>query len=218
MQLSDSFFPTGMYATSSGLEALRFSGGVRTPREFGAVADAYLRAQVGQADCVALGNAFRAAESSDLRRVGAVDEMLYSMKLAAETREASVRMGRQLLGSVGFVKGRLLERYRRAVERGRARGTQPVVLGVVAAAMGIEMEDAAFILLYSSLVAFVGAAVRLAVIDHNEGQRTIHSSKPAIVELAKNARRAPGAMRQFFPVLEMAQMEHERMDGRMFVT
>jgi urease accessory protein len=219
MQLSDSFFPTGMYTMSSGLEALFLAGEVTKPRDFERLADSYLRMQVGPADCVGLGVALRAADSADLEGVKSIDRRLYSMKLAAEIREASTRTGRQLLSSVGaFTEGDLLERYARAVERGRSPGTHPVALGVVAGALGIGREEAAFILLYTSLVALVGAAVRLAIIDHREAQRVIHSSKVTIVEMAKNASRDQGAMRQFFPVLEIAQMGHERIENRMFVT
>jgi urease accessory protein len=219
MQLSDSFFPTGMYTTSSGLEALFYAGKVTTPREFERLANSYLQMQVGLADCIALGNAFKAASSSDLKLVEEIDQRLYSMKLPAEMREASTRTGKQLLGSVGgFVKSDLLKRYQRAVAKGQARGTQPVALGVVSSVLGIEREDSAFILLYSSLVALIGAALRLAIIDHTDGQRIIHSSKRAIIELAKNASKDPSAMRQFFPALEIAQMAHERIENKMFVT
>ena len=219
MQLSDSFFPTGMYSTSGGLEALFYAGKVTRPAEFERLADSYLRTQVGLADCIALGNAFRAASSSDMKRVQEIDRRLHSMKLAAEIRETSTRTGWQLLGSVGgFAKSGLLEKYRRAIARGDAPGTYPVVLGVASSVLGIEMEDAALVLLYSSLVALVGAALRLAIIDHNEGQRIIHSSKGVIVDLSKNASRDLSAMRQFFPALEIAQMAHERIENKMFVT
>jgi urease accessory protein len=219
MQLSDSFFPSGMYTMSSGLEALLLAGEVTKPRDFERLADSYLRMQVGPADCVALGIALRASDSADLEGVKGIDRRLYSMKLAAETREASTRTGKQLLASVrAFAEGDLLGRYSRAVERGRSPGTHPVALGVVAGALGIGGEESAFILLYTSLVALVGAAVRLAVIDHREAQRVIHSSKATIVEMAKNASKDQGAMRQFFPALEIAQMGHERIENRMFVT
>jgi urease accessory protein len=219
MQLSDSFFPSGMYTTSSGLEALFYAGKVTTPREFERLARSYLHMQVGQADCVALGIAFEAASSSDLRHVEEIDQRLYSMKLPAAMREASTRMGKQLLDSVGeFVDSGLLERYRRAIARGRAPGTQPVVLGVVSSVLGIAGEDSAFILLYSSLVALLGAGLRLAIIDHVQGQRIIHSLKQDIMLLSKNASRGPSAMWQFFPALEIAQMAHERIENKMFAT
>ena len=64
------------------------------------------------------------------------------MKLAAETREASTRTGKQLLASVrAFAEGDLLERYSRAVERGRSPGTHPVALGVVAGALGMAARS-----------------------------------------------------------------------------
>lgn len=219
MQLSDSFFPTGMYSTSSGLETLFRNGRVKTPKGFERLASSYLRTQVGPADCVALGNAHTAARASDLPRVEEIDKRLFAMKLQAETREASTRMGRQLVRSVrGFSKDGFLGRYWRSVSAGRAPGTQPVALGVVSAAVGVEREDAASVLLYSSLVALVGAGVRLGIIDHVRAQAIIYSSRETVVELSRNSARDMGSVRQFFPALEIAQMEHERAEERMFAT
>jgi urease accessory protein len=141
------------------------------------------------------------------------------MKLPAEIREACVRTGNQLLVSVdSFVNSDFMESYQREIARGRAPGTQPAVLGVVSSILGIRIEDSAFILLYSSLVALVGAAIRLGLIDHIQGQRIIHSSKPTILELSENASKDSIAMREFFPLLEIAQMSHARIDNKMFVT
>lgn len=219
MQLSDSAFPSGTYTTSSGLEALFTKGKVVGAEDFQRLALAYLRMQVGTADCVALGNAYRAASASDLRAVKEIDERLFSMKLPAAVREASVRTGGQLLASASaFAAGGLLAKYRRAVESGMARGTAPVALAVVCSALRVGLDESASVLLYSSLMSLVGAGLRLGIIDHRDGQRILHSSKRTMVELSKNSRKGPQSMRQFFPALEIAQMEHERTEGRMFVT
>lgn len=219
MQLSDSAFPSGMYTTSSGLEALFNRGRVGGSRELHRLALAYLRMQVGTADCVALGNAYRAAMRSDLRRLVDADRTLFSTKLTMAVREASVRTGKQLLASgEAFAKGGVLHSYGLAVRSGKSPGTAPVVLAVVCGALKIGMGEAAFVLLYSSLVAMVGAGLRLGVIDHIEGQRILHSMKGPIVELSKNASRGLDSMRQFAPVLEIAQMWHERSETRMFVS
>jgi urease accessory protein UreF len=58
----------------------------------------------------------------------------------------------------------------------------------------------------------------LGIIDHNEGQKIIHELKPSIVTASKNVTKPLQAMWQFFPALDIAQMMHERIENKMFVT
>jgi urease accessory protein len=219
MQLSDSFFPTGMYTMSNGLETLFHEGKVRNAKELRRLIQCCITMQIGVADCVALGNAMDAATKHDIKSVIAVDQALYAMKLTKEVREASVRSGTQLLSCASiFVKNNLLNRYRTAIKNQRANGIYPVVLGVVASICGISKLDAAKILLYTTSISFVGSALRLGIIDHNEGQAIIHSLKPTIVIASENVNKSLTEMWQFLPALDIAQMAHERAENRMFLT
>ncbi len=219
MQLSDSFFPTGMYTMSNGLETLFYQNKVRDAKQLQMLIESCIRMQVGVADCVALGNAIDAANASNIRSIIEIEQTLYSMKLVKEIREASVRSGLQLLNCVNaFTKNSLLNRYRKAIINGKASGIYPVALGIASNIAGISKHNAALILLYSFSVSFVGAALRLGIIDHNQGQKIIHVLKPTIVEAAKNVNKPLKAMWQFFPVLDIAQMMHERIENKMFLT
>lgn len=219
MQLSDSFFPTGMYTMSNGLETLFYQNKVRDAKQLQILIESCIRMQVGVADCVALGNAIDAANASNIRSIIEIDQTLYAMKLVKEIREASVRSGLQLLNCVNaFTKNSLLNRYRKAIINGKASGIYPVALGIASNIAGISKHNAALILLYSFSVSFVGAALRLGIIDHNQGQKIIHALKPTIVETAKNVNKPLKAMWQFFPVLDIAQMMHERIENKMFLT
>lgn len=219
MQLSDSFFPTGMYTMSNGLETLHQENKIRDARMLKTLIKSYVTMQGGVTDCVALGNAAEAARRNDVKSMIRIDRTLYAMKLVKEMRDASIRSGMQLLGCIcSFKKNNFLSRYRRAVASGSAHGTYPVALGAVSQVFGISKQSAALILLYSSSAGFVGAALRLGIIDHNEGQRIIDALKPAIHEASKNAGRPLRSMWQFFPYLEIAQMRHERIENKMFVT
>lgn len=219
MQLSDSFFPTGMYTMSNGLEMLVYQNKVKDAKQLLTLIESSIRMQVGVSDCVALGNVIDAVNVSNIKSVIEIDQTLYSMKLVKEIREASVRSGIQLLNCMNsFVKNNLLKKYRKAITNGKASGIYPVALGVVSAVSGITKYDAALILLYSFSVSCVGAALRLGMIDHNEGQKIIHSLKPIILETAENVNKPLHTMWQFFPMLDIAQMMHERFENKMFVT
>jgi len=70
LQLSDSFFPTGMYTTSSGLEALFYSENkTKTPDELRTLITVYLEHQIGPADCTALGVSYGCIETADINEL-----------------------------------------------------------------------------------------------------------------------------------------------------
>src|ERR671917_461472 len=97
MQLSDSFFPTGMYSMSNGLEAIFYSGKKMKAEELRDLIETLLQYQIGPADCTALGNAYEQATKFNLPQLLEVDRAIFSMKLVQEIRDASIRSGTQLL-------------------------------------------------------------------------------------------------------------------------
>ena len=97
LQLGDSFFPTGMYTTSSGLETLFYDKRIKTKQEIIEFITVCLQYQIGPADCAALSNAYDFAKEENISKVIEIDHILFSMKLIKEIREASIRSGRQFL-------------------------------------------------------------------------------------------------------------------------
>ena len=221
LQISDSMFPTGMFASSSGLELMFERGMVTTARELSELCHTMIRHQVGTADCVALASAYDAAARGDAALVERIDAICASMKAVQEAREASARSGVQLCRCVaGFCTGGHLEGYLDSIENGRASGVYPVALGVCCHALGIGREKAALILLYGFAAGMTGAALRLGMIQHFEAQKVIHELKPAMAEAAASASvaRDVSGMHQFCPHAEVLQMAHQRMDTKMFIT
>ena len=97
---SDSFFPTGMYTTSNGLEVYFYSKTVKSANELRDLIKVYLEQQIGPADCNALGNAYKYAENSDMQRLIEVDQTMFAVRLIEEVRNASTRSGIQILKCV----------------------------------------------------------------------------------------------------------------------
>jgi urease accessory protein len=65
----------------------------------------------------------------------------------------------------------------------------------------------------------VGAALRLGIIQHFEGQKIIHDIKPIISQTIKEySNKSLLEMWQFAPQVDITQMSHEKMDSKMFIT
>ena len=221
LQLSDSFFPTGMYAMSNGLEAIFYEKGRLGPEELRHLLEAYLTNQLGPADCTILANAYDSASNLDFTGILATDRLAYYMKAVKEVRDASARSGTQLLRCVLHLgtAGGMLDRYLQAIGRNEASGVYPVALALAGVALGIPKEKACVILLYTSSVSIVGAALRLGMLDHLQGQRLLHELGPTITRtVMNNVQRPLAGVWQFDPEIQLFQIRHERMKSKMFIS
>jgi urease accessory protein len=220
MQLSDSFFPTGMYSMSNGLEAIFYSGKKIKAEELRELVKTYLEYQIGPADCTALGNAYEHAARSNLAKLLEVDRAIFSMKLVQEIRDASIRSGTQLVRCIrSFSDNKILGQYEDAIRGSQAFGPYPVALAVAANAFLIPKEKTALVMLYSFSVSIVGAALRLGMLQHFDGQKVINELKPTIVKVIKaNINRPIEGIWQFAPSIDIIQISHERMNSKMFIT
>jgi urease accessory protein len=221
MQLSDSFFPTGFYTTSNGLETLFFEGKIKKPEHVKEFIKTYLLQQIGPIDCTAVGNVYDHIHSLDLAKILLADHVLHSTKLIQEVREASVRSGIQLLKCVGsfMLHDRFLNQYKRKVMDRKATGVYPVSFAIVCNSLNITKYKAGLILLYGFTTSIVSAAIRLGILQHFEAQKIIHDLKPSIIlSLHSNIEKPLSSIWQFAPAIDICLIRHEQMDSRMFIT
>ncbi|MGC2575563.1 MAG: urease accessory UreF family protein [Candidatus Nitrosopolaris sp.] len=211
-----------MYSTSNGLEALFYSRRkIVEADDLRELIKVYLECQIGPADCSALGNAYEHTQRKDLQKLLEVDNTLFSMKLIEEVRSASIRSGTQILKCViSFIPNNdILNRYQEAIKQRRAAGVYPVALAVIGHAFGISKYMACLSMVYGFSVSMVGAALRLGILQHFDGQRIIHELKPSISQVVeKYIDRPVTGMWQFAPDIDLIQIAHEKMSSKMFIT
>ncbi len=221
MQLSDSFFPTGIFATSNGLEFLFTEKKIQGMTDLIEMIRINIIQQMGPSDCVALANAFDSANKHDFDRVIETDNIVFATKSIKEIRDASVRSGAQLIKCVSeFVKDdEILNQYKNDIIKNKAHGIFPVAFAICCNALKIKKEKSMTMLLYGFTVGVVGAALRLGLIQHFEGQKIIHSIKPIISQTIKEySNKSLFEMWQFAPQVDIIQMSHEKLDSKMFIT
>jgi urease accessory protein len=224
LQLSDSFFPTGMYTMSNGLEALFYSKEkklIANPDVLLNLLKVYIENQIGPADCTALGAAYEQIIKNNVPKLIEVDNIIFSMKLIEEIRNASSRSGTQLLRCVGsfITDDKLLNEYLKAVSSKKATGVFPVAMAVSAHSLGIARNKAALIMLYGFTVSMVGAALRMGMLQHFDGQMIIHRLRDVLVTtIRSNINRPLTGIWQFAPGIDLIQISHEKMPSKMFIT
>lgn len=217
MQLADSFFPSGMFGLSGGMESFVKSGRVKNGNDVLYFIRQQMKFQILPCDCVVLSAVVNAAKKGDIAGAVAADNKCYSMKLVREVRIASSRSGRQLLSTlVQMANDKFARKFYAKVEAKESAGTYPACLAVAACALHIPEKSALRMMLYSYCVSIVGSAVRLGVISHIEGQ-SILTQLARDVNSAKAARNTADLW-QLAPLAEIMQMQHEQDDLRMFIT
>ena len=131
MQLSDSFFPSGLYTMSNGLETVFDEKRITTADGIQEFIHTIITQQVGPADCVALLNAYDFAKDDDVNGIIKCDNALYSMRFVKESRDALCRTGSQMIKCVmAFSDNQTLKKFFDAVTENRSQSTHPVVSGV----------------------------------------------------------------------------------------
>jgi urease accessory protein len=217
LRFVDSFFPSGGYAFSSGLEAAVQGGAVRNAEDLSRYVVELITTGIGEREAVAVGLAHEAYLSGSLESAVEADRELEAMKLGRESRTASRQMGRQVmrLAVEQATKHPLLEEFLAAVEQERTPGHLAVTLGMTLAAAGWSKEDSIAAFLYQTATGYVSAAMKLLPVGQKEGQRLIDSWLDVIQQVSQRAAQQR-VFRSWSPVQDIYAMRHSRLESRLF--
>jgi len=216
LRLIDSFFPSGGFAFSSGLEAAVQDGAVRDADGLSRYLTDLLQGGLGIREAVAAGLGHRAAVTGKVEVAVAADHELDAMKLGREARLASRQMGRHMLRAVAEeMAPALLHRFAMAVKDGRTPGHLPVCLGVLLGVRGWGRHETVAAFLYHSVTGLVSAALRLLPIGQLEGQRLLAAWLPLIETISRRAA-TTRSMGSRVPLHDIYGMRHGRLEWRLF--
>lgn len=217
LRFVDSFFPSGGYAFSSGLEAAVQGGLVLDSATLSRYVEDCLQRGIGRREAVAVARAWRAVTSDKLQVAKDADLELDAMKLCRETRMASRQMGRQVLKVAVEQQGAeaILSEYQAEVEAGRSPGHLAVSLGLTLGAAGWTREQAVAAFLYQSTVGLVSAGLKLVPMGQREAQRLIDGWAPLIARLSREQEKKT-EMTAWTPIQDIYAMRHARLTSRLF--
>jgi urease accessory protein len=217
LRFVDSFFPSGGYAFSSGLEAAVQGSAVQNAEQLSRYVVESLTTGIGEREAVAVGLAHEAYVSGSLEIAIKADRELEAMKLGRESRTASRQMGRQVIRLAADQRARqpLIEDYLAAVEAERTPGHLAVSFGLTLAAAGWSKEDIIAAFLYQTATGFVAAAMKLMPLGQREGQRLLESWIEVIERISHNAAHQR-VLQSWSPVQDIYAMRHSLLESRLF--
>lgn len=217
LRFVDSFFPSGGFAYSSGLEAAVQGGAVRNAEDLSGYVEDLLRRGMGRREAVAVGLAHDAVSEEALHVALDADRELDAMKTGRESRQASRQMGRQVIRvAAEQIEGcPLLQDFLAAVEAERTPSHLAVSLGLALAASGWSRENAVAAYLYQTATGLMSAALKLLPVGQREGQRLLDGWMPLIAELSSRAQ-PDTTMTSWSPIQDIYVMRHSRLESRLF--
>jgi urease accessory protein len=217
LRFVDSFFPSGGYAFSSGLEAAVQGGAVKNAEELSRYVVELLTTGIGDCEAVAAGLAHDAFVAGAPEVAFTADRELEGMKLSRESRAASRQMGRQVIRLAAGQQDRhlIIDQYLAAVEAGQTPGHMAVSLGLTLAVVGWSKENTIAAFLYQAATGFVAAAMKLLPIGQREGQRLLEDWIEVIERVSRQAA-GRQTLRAWSPVQDIYAMKHSRLESRLF--
>lgn len=223
MQLSDSFFPSGMFGLSNGLESLVKHGIIKNEKDVLNFISQQIEFQLVPCDCIIFLTAMNAAKNNNIKELVEVDNLFYSMRLIKEVRNTSVRSGSQILNCITQItskkKNKFAKEFQTNIQTGQAVGTYPVCLGIATEFLGIPEESGIRMMLYSFSQNVVAAAIKLGIIEHISGQKILALLSDKINFIAKNNKKESlNNVWQLTPMTDIFQMIHEHEGSKMFIT
>lgn len=220
LQAGDSFYPSGSYAHSFGLEGLVQAGAVRdraTLREF-------LRLSVlpalRQSELPLARHAWDALGGEDWAAVRELSILSSALKTAREARVAAENIGRQRAELVAALRpGPLAAEFLRRA----AAESWPFSPAISAALEGrvLAAPRAAVLagVYYATLASLLSAAMKLLRLGQNATQSLLTellAEAPAVIAAAETVARAD--IGWFNPWLDIGAARHETADARMFIS
>lgn len=220
LQICDSNFPIGSFSHSFGLETYIQEDLVKDKKTFLAWMEVYIREQLVHTDGLICRLAYEALEDGRVDELWRLDGMITAQILARESREASRKMGERLL-TLGnqLYPTPFLSLYQDRVKAGECASHPAIVFAMMAHGMKLQKSTAVTTYLYSNVTSIIQNAIRGIPLGQTDGQQLIKDAQSIITEsrgiIEKLTEEDFGVMP---PSLEIAQMRHERLHVRIFMS
>lgn len=220
LQAGDSFYPTGSYAHSFGLEGLVEEGVVHDRATLRAFVFLSVLPALRQSELPLAVHAWRALGERDWSRVGEICVLSAALKTAREARLASDNIGRQRAELAASLRGHALAKDYLA--RAGAAGwpySSTVSAALEGHVLGAPLAAVLAGITYATLAATLSAAMKLLRLGQNASQGLLTEAlleAPQLMAAAEQV--AFDEIGWFNPWLDIAAARHETADARMFIS
>lgn len=253
MQIHDSAFPIGSYTHSLGMETFIQSEAIRKKEDLFLYCCSYLEQNLATGDAILMKEAYDACRqwldaleqqspksAPPWQRIIYLEQLCHGLKISSESRQASLKMGRQFRQAIQHMYPSLeqdlqMQNSRLEVKQSRAeqerqqlfaawhkedlKGHYAMMYGMYTATIHISREMAILSFLHSSLSALVHNGVRAIPLGQRDGVYIIHQLQTEIEQAAKKiAVSTLDDVSNAAISIELGSMEHQYLYTRLFIS
>ncbi len=220
LQAGDSFYPTGSYAHSFGLEGLVQQGVVRdraTLRDF--IFFSAIPA-LRHTDLPLAAHAWHAFGEANWPRIGELCVLSSALKTAREARAASENIGRQRAELMTTLRAPpLAQEFLRRATAGNWPHSSAISAALEGRVLGAPLTAVLSGISYATLSSLLSAAMKILRLGQNAAQSLLTEALSAAPEMIAAAETtAFEDIGWFNPWLDIAAARHEGADARMFIS
>lgn len=218
IQLADSFFPSGGYTLSHGLESLIQQNKIQQAEDISSFLRILLQNKIATCDLVALIHAYSASAEDDIEQIKQIAAQLYVQTFIETTRKTQIQSGRALLMVAQSTwQHPLLETINRQRTLNHFYCLHPVVFGIVGSIAELNATDTAIAFLHGFVTGVLSAAIRLGKLGHLQAQQILLQLATEIEAAYETASVMNlDEMWSCTPVIDLAQMRHSNLNSRLF--
>jgi urease accessory protein len=220
LQFGDTFYPTGSYAHSFGLEGLVAEGVVKdraTLRNFLLIS---ALPALRQTELPLVIHAWQAFGAADWNRLAELSQLSSALKTASEARLASDNIGRQRTELAANLRVHpLAQEYLRRATEGRWPFAPAIAAALEARVLDAPLEAALASIFYANIAGLLAAAMKLLRLGQNGCQALLTELMGRATVTFVAALKVPAdEIGWFNPWLDIAAARHETAQARLFIS
>lgn len=219
-QIHDSAFPIGSYTHSYGMETYIQEDLIRTKEDLISFCTSFLFQNLVRGDAILIKEAYAAAEAGDMDKLLELEQLCGAIKLAKESRDASINVGRQFIRTVmPLGTDPFLAEWKERIDAKTVKGHYAILYGIYSATTGVSAHHAVMTYLYATINGLITNAVRAVPFGQNTGVQAMNKLIGPVTEAAELvgnltiediSNNALG--------IELASMKHEYLFSRLFIS
>lgn len=220
LQICDSNFPSGAFSHSFGLETYIQEGIITDKNTFVFALKQFLNSQFVYTDGLACKMVYDAINNGQFDKIWKIDKELFALASAKETREGNKRIGRQLTKVINQLFDiELLNQYETMIKNKQQHGHNSIVFAILCNELNISLSTTLNVYLFATTNSLIQNGVRGIPLGQTDGQKILQELQPFFENLVDNIMNL--SEEQFgaiAPGLEIAQMMHEQLTVRLFMS
>jgi urease accessory protein len=219
-QLCDSNFPSGAFSHSFGMETYIQEGKIHDAASLKEFLEVYILKSLTYTDGLGCRIAYDLIQKQKAEEMWDLDERLYASCSAKESRDASKRIGTQMAKlCMTLFPSDALSAYLVKIKEKQCYGHPAIVFGLVCTELNISMEMAIYACLYTAVSSLIQNAVRGIPLGQTAGQSLLLWTYGVIQTAVVLVKELPeDVLGRTSPGLEIAQMRHEQLHVRLFMS